>query len=128
LSNFYLIAALIISLELIRVLKINTLLKNYLLFMKKIFFLIKLKQTSDHWKKKFILIYSTKLSYFFLKLLLSFLLAFFPLIVVFLIGKFIYEDILLLFYDYRFYLLSTIFAFIYLKIRNKFDERKLFHN
>ena len=103
-------------------------LKNYLLFLKKIFILIKLKRTSDHWKKKFILIYSARLSYLFFKLLLSFFLVFFPFIVVFLIGKFIYEDMLLLFYDYRFYLLSTIFAFIYLKIRNKFDERKLFPN
>jgi len=128
LSNFYLIIPLIISLELIKILKISTLLKNYLLFLKKILFLIKLKKTSDHWKQKFILRYFNKLFYFFLKLLLSFFLVFFPFIVTFLIGQFIYKDMLSSFYDYRFYLLSTIFAYIYLKIRNKFDEKKLFFN
>ena len=116
------------SLELVKILKISTLLKNYLLFLKKILFLIKLKKTSDHWKQKFILRYFNKLFYFFLKLLLSFFLVFFPFIVTFLIGQFIYKDMLSSFYDYRFYLLSTIFAYIYLKIRNKFDEKKLFFN
>ena len=127
-NNFYLIIPLIISLELVKILKISTLLKNYLLFLKKILFLIKLKKTSDHWKQKFILRYFNKLFYFFLKLLLSFFLVFFPFIVTFLIGQFIYKDMLSSFYDYRFYLLSTIFAYIYLKIRNKFDEKKLFFN
>ena len=127
-SNFYLIIPLIISLELIKILKISSLLKNYLLFLKKILFLIKLKKTSDHWKQKFILRYFNKLFYLFFKLLLSFFLVFFPFIVTFLIGQFIYKDMLSSFYDYRFYLLSIIFAYIYLKIRNKFDEKKLFFN
>lgn len=127
-SNFYLIIPLIISLELIKILKISTLLKNYLLFLKKILFLIKLKKTSDHWKQKFILRYFNKLFYFFFKLLLSFFLVFSPFIVVFLIGQFIYKDMLSSFYDYRFYLLSIIFAYIYLKIRNKFNDKKLFIN
>ena len=119
-NNFYLIVPLIITLELIKILKINTFLKSYLATLRKIFFLIRLKKASDHWKQKFILRYTKKLFYFFLKLLLFLFLVFSPFIVVVVIGQFIYNDILSTFYDYHFYLLSIVFAIIYLKIRNKF--------
>ena len=119
-NNLYLIVPLIITLELIKILKINTFLRSYLAILRKIFFLTKLKKTSDHWKQKLILRYAKKLFYFFLKLLLFLFLVFSPFIVAVLIGQFIFKDILSPFYDYNFYLLSIVFAIIYLKIKNKF--------
>lgn len=118
-THLGLIFIVIISYEVLRFFQFTTSIRKNLIVYKKIFRLFALKRTSDHWKQKAILNYSTKLILYSIKIIffLLFIIILFMLLI--LIDNNFYNLILSMFGILETTILFTIYFFLRKYINEK---------
>ena len=122
-NYFFLLIALIITLEIYKLFKLNVKLNEYIYLCYKAKILLKLKKASDQWKKIFIIRLMKRLSISFFVLVSLFALTLSPFLIIFTVSILYKLELINFFYNFWFYLISIIISIIYLKLRNLFYER-----
>ena len=116
-NNLFLLIPLILCFEILTRTSFKKKVVKSIYILTKIKKILKYNNVSDIWKQRSIIKLSFKFFYYNFLILLNLFIIFFPFIVIIIIDKIYNLSLTNSFYDIYFYLLSTIVAYIYLKLK-----------